>query len=341
MRSLPCLLLLAAGVTAQTSIVFPSSHQNIANGASYTGSEPFSAGISRIQLLYEDWDLNLPANTPITRIGFRQDGSQTSVQRLLQLEVRMGTSLLTATTMSSTFDNNFLGASTVVYPLSLFTLPALSSATPNSVVWVNLTTPYTYPGGNLLVEFRVYGNNNGNQSFYYPLDKANFVSNISSGTPGCPHSGSQTPVLTSQPTQIGSNWYLYLSQAPANTAIALFMSAGQQLVPGYSLGMLGLQPSCLGQLPTTGLVSFSASTNSGGGASWTVPVPNNLAFYNFTISSQVVAFDFFSPGYLVVSNGDQVTFGAAPAEGMVYASGSATATTGSAYGTWGIVTLFN
>lgn len=340
MRTSLTVLSLATGLLAQ-SIVYPSSHQNIPNGSSYNGSWPFSSGITRCQIVYEDWDLNLPAATPITRIGFRQDSTQTSVQRLVQLEVRLGTTNLTASSLSTTFDNNFNGTPTTVFPLGLFTLPALSSSTPNSVVWVNFPTPWVYPGGNLLAEFRVYGNNNGNQSFYYPLDVGTFVSPVVSGAPGCPHSGNQTPVLTSSPTQIGSNWSLTLSQAPASTAIALFIAPGQTLVPGYSLASLGLQASCLGQLPASGLASFSASTSTSGYVSWNVPVPNNLSFNNAILSSQAVAFDFFSPGYLVVSNGDQVQFGVTPAETLIYAQGSATAATGSPYANFGLITLFN
>lgn len=339
MRTLTIALSLTASLAAQ-SIIYPSSHQNIANGSSYNGSWPFSAGISRAQFVYEDWDLNIPANTPITRIGFRQDSTQAAATQLLQLEVRIGTTLATATTISNTFDNNFSGAPTTVFPLGLFTLPTLTS-TSNAIIWVNFNAPWVYPGGNLLAEFRVYGNNNGNQGFYYPLDLGTFVSPLNHGVPGCPHSGNQTPVLTNSATQIGSNWYMTLSGAPAGTAVALFISAGQPLVPGYSLGVLGLQPSCLGQLSPTGLASFSASTSGSGSVQWNVPVPYNLALNNYTISSQAVAFDFFSTGFLVVSNGDSVRFGVSPAETMVYASGSATAATGSPYANFGIITLFN
>lgn len=341
MRSICSALLLSTGLLAQASIVFPSNHTNIQNGSSYNPSWPFSNGITRVQFVYEDWDLSLPNNTPITRIGFRQDGAQSGASHLLQLEVRMGGTNATASNLSSTYDNNYVGAPAIVVPQGVFTLPTLNSGSPSSIVWVNLTTPYMYTSGNLLVEFRVYGNNNANSAFTYPLDVATFVSTVTAGVQGCQNSGGQRAVLTSNPTQVGNYWYLSLSSAPANTPLALFVAPDQQLSAPYSLQSLGLDPSCMGQLPLANFASFSGSTNSGGGASWQVQVPNNLAFNNFTISSQAAILDFFVPGSLVVSNADQVQFGIAPACSMLYSQGSATAATGSVLNNFGIVTLFN
>ena len=62
---------------------------------------------------------------------------------------------------------------------------------------------------------------------------------------------------------------------------------------------------------------------------------------NYHITSQVLAFDFFVPGYLVTSNAVDVQFGARPAEAILYSQGSATAATGSVAQNYGLVTLFN
>jgi hypothetical protein len=95
MRAFCCVLSCIAGLAAQTSVVFPTTHATIPNGSSYVGWVPFSNGISRVQLVYEDWDLAMPHNTPITRIGFRQDDiGGPAPQQLLQMEVRMGTLLV-------------------------------------------------------------------------------------------------------------------------------------------------------------------------------------------------------------------------------------------------------
>lgn len=338
-RLLSATLLLGAGLAAQ-SIVFPSTHATIANGASSIDWFPLSSGISRQQIIYEAWDLNIPVNTPITRIGFRHDPSYSSVARQVQMEVRVGTTAATSATIGSNFDNNFVGTPTTVFPTGLYTLPAFTTQT-GGQFWINFTTPYTYTGGNLLVEFRVYANNNGNQSFSYGIDRALYVSPVTSGVAGCQHSGNQTPTLQHYPTAIGANWQMALNSAPANTPIALFVAGGQPMSAPYSLANIGLQPSCFGQLPLTGLTSFGGVTGGSGNASWNIPVPNNLALNNFVVSAQVVAIDFFSPGTLVVSNASQVQFGVNPPASIVYSTGSATATTGSVYGNYCPVTFFN
>lgn len=339
MRFVPLTLLLTAGLAAQ-SIVFPSTHATIANGASSIDWFPLSSGISRQQIAYEAWDLNIPINTQITRIGFRQEPGYSSVARQVQMDVRVGTTLATSATLGSTFDNNFVGTPTTVFPLGLYTLPAFTTST-GGVFWINFTTPYTYTGGNLLVDFRVYANNNGNQSFSYGIDRALYVSTVTNGVAGCPHSGNQTPQLQHYPTALGAYWQMSLSSAPANTPLALFVAGGQPLSAPYSLASIGLAANCYGQLPLTGLASFSGSTNGGGGASWSVQVPNTLALNHFIISAQVAAIDFFSPGLLVVSNASQVEFGVNPPASIVYSTGSATATTGSVYNNYCPVTFFN
>lgn len=344
MRTFATILFLCTAAAAQTSIVFPSDHQNIANGDASISWFPFSSGVSRMQIVYDAWDLQLPANTPITRIGFRQDGSATAASQLLQLEVRMGRTLGTSTTLGTTYDTNFQGASNTVFGPALYTLPGFTSATTAAPVWINLTTPYVYDGtSNLLVEFRVLSNNNGNQSFSYPLDMAGFVSPVVAGVQGCPHSGGQRPVLTSQPTRVGGNWSVSLGSGPANSLILLCLAPGQAMTAPYSLQpyVAGIAPSCQGQLPLTGLVVMSGFTNSGGGLSWSVPVPNDRSFNDLVISSQVAALDFFVPGGVALSNADQVQFGIAPAMTVLYSQGNANAAVGSLYPNTGAVTLFN
>jgi hypothetical protein len=334
-------LLLTAGLCAQGSIVFPSTHATIPDGASQIPWFPFSSGISRGQVVYEDWDLGIPANTPITRIGFRQDPIGGSVpSRLLQLEVRMGTTFATASSLGTSFDGNYVGTPAIVVPAGLYTLPGLVASNPTTV-WVDLTTPYLYPGGNLLVEFRVLGNNNGNQGFTYYLDQASYVSPVTAGVQGCQHSGLQRPVLTSTGTQVGTAWNLTLQQAPANTAIVLFVALGQAMTAPYSLQSIGLDPTCMGQLPLVGLASLSAGSNSAGYAAWSVPIPGGLAFNDYVVSSQAVALDFFVPGSLVVSNADQIRFGIAPPSSLLFSQGSASAATGNVSANVGLVTLFN
>ncbi len=328
MRAIPSFLLAGAALCAQSSVVFPSTHATIANGVSTNGWYPFANGIGRYQIVYEDWDLGVPANTPITRVGFRQDDLGVPLpQRLLNLEVRMGVTNQTAASLGTDFGANYAAPPTVVFPQGLYTLPAINVGNP-IVFWVNLTTPYQYPGGNLLVEFRVFGNNNGNAAFSYFLDEASFVSPVTAGVSGCPHSGGLVPTLVSGPTAVGSTWLLSLLNGPANSPVVLFVAPGQQLTAPYSLSILGLSPLCQGQLPLAGLVTLGASTDAGGYHSWATPVPPGLTFNGYFMTSQVAALDFFVPGSLVVSNADQIQFGIDPPSAMLWSQGSATSPSG-------------
>jgi hypothetical protein len=62
-------LFLGAGLLAQTSVVFPSTHATIPDGSSSIYWFPFSSGISRAQIVYEDWDLDIPANSATAATG--------------------------------------------------------------------------------------------------------------------------------------------------------------------------------------------------------------------------------------------------------------------------------
>lgn len=341
MRATATVLFLASSLLAQTSIVFPSTHANIPDGSSSMYWFPFASGISRAQIVYEDWDLNVPHNTPITRIGFRQDATAGAAPaRLVQMEVRMGITGAAAATLGSSFDTNYVGQPTVVFAQGMFTVPPLVP-TNLGIVWINLTTPFQYPGGNLLVEFRVFGNNNGNQPFTYSLDMGGFVSPVTAGVQGCLHSGNHRPILTSYPTLVGTNWLMELQQAPASTPLAWCLAPGQPMTAPYSLQALGLDPSCQGQLPLTGLVMLSGLTTPFGYAYSSIPVPPGLTFNNFTISSQVVVLDPFVSGGLVVSNADQISFGINPPASILWSQGNASAASGIVYTDQGMVTFFN
>jgi hypothetical protein len=342
-------LALAASLSAQIVATFPSDHATVANGQGGQTWFPYSYGVSRMMAVYESWDLNIPAGRQITRIGFRADGTTLSYGKSLQLEVRMGQTERTAADMVNTFDTNyFLGQSTTVFGPALYTLPDLNNVlNPNpdgGLVWLTLTTPYTFnPNRNLAVEWRVYANSNGGASFSYYLDSADFISPITTGPNGCPHSGGQTPQLLSRRTRVGSTWYNDLSQGPANQIAVLFINVNTPLQPQFPLTpfFAGISPTCMGQVTLLNLFSMSATTGSSGFRTFSVPVPNDRNFNNVILSSQAMCFDFFAPGGVVVSNGDQIELGIDPAMSVLWHQGSATNPTGNIYRNYGVVTLFD
>lgn len=342
------LFTLTTGLLAQGTATFPSDHAAVPDGFSSQNWFPYSSGVSRMMALYESWDITVPAGRQITRIGFRANGTQIAYGRSLQLEVRMGQTQEDADSMLTNYDANYLGSPTTVFGPALFTMPDLNNVlNPNPedpYIWLTLTTPYTFdPSENLLVEWRVIANNNGGASFSYPLDRCQFLSPNIQGPDGCAHSGNEIPELDSRPTRVGQTWYCDLRDAPASQLAGWFINLGQPLQAPYAMQPFfpAINPLCMGQVSLVNLFSVAATTNASGNYTFSVPIPNDRLFNDLTISSQCVCFDFFAPGGVVVSNGDQMQIGIDPAMSILWNQSSATAPTGNAYRNWGVVTLFD
>lgn len=337
---------LAGLATAQNVATFPSDHATIPNGSTSISWFPYSSGVSRQMIVYEAWDLPGLAGRTISRIGFRQDGNRASTARAIQVEVRMAHTDRTAANLLNNFANNYtLGAPTTVFGPALYNLPALTTMTTGQQIWLDLTTPFLFNGtDNLLVEFRVTANNNGNQQFTYYLDVGDTESPNRQGVPGCPHSGNQTATLDTRSVGVGANWLLDLRNAPANTLTFLLMAPAQQMPAAFSLQpfLPGVSSQCMGQIPVIGAGVLTTTTNSGGSYTWTIAIPNDRLRYNDSfITTQAAMLDLFSPGGIVVSNADEVQIGIAPAASILSSSGNATATTGAVYRNQGVVTLFD
>jgi hypothetical protein len=344
-----CVLLATTlALPAQAPVVFPSDHATVTNGSSSVTWFPYSYGISRQMAVYESWDLGIPAGHQITRIGFRADGTTIAYGESLQLQVRMGQTDRTAQSLLNNFDNNWFGTPTTVFGPAVFAMPDLNNVlSPNPdgpIIWLTLTTPFTFdPSRNLLVEWRVFANTNGGASFSYALDVGSFLSPVVSGPLGCQHSGGQIPDLESRPTKVGGTWYNDLYQAPANQPVILFLNVGLPLTAPFSLAPLfaGIPAACTGQVSPISLFSLTQVTGSSGYELFSVPIPNDRVFNDLLLSSQAFCFDFFQPGGVAVSNGDQVQIGIDPAMTVLYHQGSATNPTGSLYQNFGVVTLFD
>ncbi|MBL8734672.1 MAG: hypothetical protein JNN13_20010 [Planctomycetes bacterium] len=335
--TIPVLLATAA---AQSPAIFPSDYSNVAEGPLNAANIPLSSGTSRVMLLYDTADLTVPTGHQITSLGFRQDGTLTTMDagRTLQLEIRMGYTDRTHTTMLTNFDNNYVSTPVTVFGPTTFVLPNLRDAAnplPNGRVTIPLTTLFTYSpaaGQNLLVEYRVFGTSGGGAAFNYRLDRADYYSPITYGPAGCPHSGGGTPSLTVQPTRPGLSYSCSMSTGPANSVGVLAINAGMHLAPAYPLAPVfqGINPACLGQMDPTNMVLLSGSSSASGAATWSFTIPNDEAFAKFPISSQALFLDFFAPGGLVVSRGAEVLTGMRPHCSSLTAAGAPTVvTTGS------------
>ena len=351
MHSLLPFALLCAGAFAQTIAIFPDEYVAVPEGPFNSPNYPLAFGTSRVQILYDAVHLTIPTGHTITRLGFRQDATLTTLDtgRTLQLEVRMGFSANTVAGMVTNFDNNYVAPPTTVFGPASFVLPNLRDAAnplTNGQLFIPLTTPFVYapaPGQNLVVEYRIFGNSGGGTSFNYRLDRADYYSPRTYGTPGCQHSGGGTPNLTIAGVRPGLTFSTSITAAPSNSPAVLALNLGTGIVPGYGLTAVfaGISPTCTGQVNPIGLATLSGTASAAGSASWSFAIPNNPAFADYLISAQGVFLDFFAPGGLVVSNGGQVLTGAQPRCAVVAAGGApTTVTTGSKSNNYGIVSFF-
>jgi hypothetical protein len=335
-RALLFLSLFPAFALAQSVAIFPDEYAAVSEGPFSSPNYPLAFGTSRVQVLYDRQDLQVPSGQSITRLGFRQDATLTAMDtgRTLQLEVRMGWSTNTPAQMVTNFDNNYAAPPVTVFGPASFVLPNLrdgANPLPNGQLWIPLATPFLYVPNNqnLVVEYRIFGTSGGGASFNYRLDRADYYSTTLNGPAGCPHAGSGTPALTVSPTRPGLSFNANLTQGPGNAPGLLAINLGVGIVPPFPLtGVFGgINPVCTGQLNPVGMATIGASTSASGSDSWSFSIPNNPAFADFLISAQALYLDFFAPGGLVVSNGAQVLTGAAPRTAIIAAGGAPTTVT--------------
>ena len=330
---------LAASTLAQSVAIFPDEYAAVPEGPLNSPNYPMAFGTSRVQVLYDAIDLAIPSGHVITKLGFRQDATLTTMDagRTLQLEVRMGWSTNTPASMVTNFDNNYAAPPVTVFGPAAFVLPNLRDASnplPNGQFFLTLTTPFSYvpAGQNLVVEYRVFGTSGGGASFSYRLDRADYYSPRTYGPPGCQHSGGNIANLTLAAVRPGLSFSASIATGPANSPGLLAINLGTGLYPAFPLtGVFGgISPTCTGQVDPLNLATINGTTGAGGTTSWSFPIPNNPAFADYLIYAQALFLDFFAPGGLVVSNGAQVLTGAAPRTAIVAVAGApTTVTTGS------------
>jgi hypothetical protein len=313
--------LLLAPVFAQTVSVFPDEYVAVAEGPLNSPNLPLAYGTGRVLCLYEAVDISVPSGQSITRVGFRQDATLTTLDlgRTISLEIRMGYTTQTSANMLTNLDNNYAVPPTTVLPTTNIVLPNLrDTANPlaNGQFFINLATPFPYvpAGRNLLIEYRLNGNSGGGGPFNYRIDRADYYSPATYGPAGCPHSGGGTPTITVAPVRPGLNYTCTMTMGPGSSPGILLIQLAQTLVPPYSLaGVIpGIQASCTGQISPVGAVSLAALSSGIGGANWSFLIPNNPAFADLNISSQAVFLDAFAPGGLVTSRGATILTGARP-----------------------------
>jgi hypothetical protein len=338
--------------TTQNNTVFPSDHTGTSPlitlpGATSESYVPFSYGVRRQMLFLDAWDLHIPNGRAISRIGFVRDGTSTSTGYALQMKVVAGQSTRSLDNVSTTFADNISTTPTVVFGSAtggakIFNLPDLGGVAGVEMVWLPFDTPFPFDAQkNLVLDFQVFANQNGNATFAYRLDAAQHRSPVRSFNQACPTSGNRFPAVVSNgsSTYVGGNWYLSLSNGPATAPMALLVGV-QSYEPGIALDVLGAT-GC--QLSVDGLWSGAYATSASGAYSWTFPIPMNLDLFGGRLYSQAILQDVFAnPLGWVTSTGDEITLGIRPRAARIHgAQGDAQATTGSIERNFGLILIFD
>jgi len=141
------------------SIVVPNANATLEAGA--TSFIPFSTQAQTFQyLLAGSQFAAVPIGSQLTSIGWRRDGSEptgpTAAMTYTSYDILLSTSLNPIGSLSSTFTDN-VGPDVTTVRSGAFTLSAnalTGGAMPNPFYSIAFTTPYTYLGGNLLIELR-------------------------------------------------------------------------------------------------------------------------------------------------------------------------------------------
>lgn len=334
--------LVCAGTTAlaaQQVAVFPSDHAT-RDGATYERRLPLSNGISRTQLIYEGWDLDIPAGRQITAVGFRQDQSRASTGQSIQLEIWMASTFCDRNTAVGSFDANCNGTTplTKVFGPSIVRLPDLTTGSSMREVFIDLDTAFTpVAGENLLVEYRVFANSNANLAFNYYIDRATWLTDVSSFGVGCQSSAGTVPQLSgSTNSYLGGSYSISLSRAPANSRVWFNIA----LLPTTPIDMTRFgAPGC--QALVFPQATIGATGTSSGSASLSFSLPADPVFAGVHLYSQVLVYDLFANQLgFVTSNGIDVAPGLKSYDCVIYAQGDPQASSGSVSRQRGIVSLF-
>lgn len=343
--NLRCLVVLAASsvLSAQVAVV-PSDHTTI-EGSSNDNRFPFSAGVARFQAIYSNWDVKIPNGAQIKKIGVRADAATASAGHQIQVEVTMAMTTNYGNP-SRTFATNHEVNPVVVFAKKIVALPPIakhtgSGASPATVM-LTLDTPYTYDASkHLVVDYRVYGNDNGNQPWAYTIDRASFYSERETFGQSCNTSGALTPVHSVSGAELGGGWTMSLTKGLPNADGALMLGVSNTTWNGamlpISLGFLGAANCSLWIGP---IVTVPIRLSAAGNFSATLRPPFDLSFYGGKVYTQIVFADLFAPGSIVSTNGAAATLGVAPQMKVVTATNNADATTGSVSISPGYVSVF-
>lgn len=317
---------------------------------------PFSWRPTRYQQVFLGSEL--PRVRLIRGLGLRQDNGFRGYRgREIDLEIKIGYTTFDHQTVTNTFASNFNAtpAPITVFPRAKFKLPDMPGTLPTDpnvfFIQIPFSRTFTWVGTNrnLLIEVVVYGNNNGNNLFTFPLDAARATTTTrvyASGNPtastgtigrgyglvmcfldklsvtasytlygaGCkgtgPGNGVPAMTATGRPV-INQAFNVDLAQARANAAALLVLGVSDKMWGAFTLP-LDLTP--FGAPNCNLLASFdlfgAVAVSASGTATTRFPIPNDATLSGSIFFNQYLVLDAPANALkVVVSNGGKATLG--------------------------------
>jgi hypothetical protein len=333
-----------AQLSSQTVHIIPKDHAK-AEGYN-SGISPLSNGINRTMYIFDKWGVTVPNGGFIQKVGFRQDGFRAAAGKKIQVQIFMGHTIQPLDKVSSIFSKVYSTPRQEVYTKKIYQLPTFSvppKAPSTQLIMLPLDKPFKYDATkNLVLEYVVHANSNGNKRFNYPTDLAKFISPSAVFGKGCLTSGSKSPLLKFSSSYIGGSLSAFLSNGPASSGGLIFYGLSNKKLIGtiplpLSLDFLGAKGCKLFvdiQLP------LAFSTSSSGSGVKRFLLPNDPKLYGIKVFAQTLNLDLFAnnAGY-VTSNGASVVIGAFPPVARMY-SASLSAKSSFVSRNWGDVHAF-
>jgi hypothetical protein len=326
------ILLLAAGLAAQSYTVSPAAYATTAGNSNNT--IPFWSATHRYQQIHGDM-----TGTPRVFVGMSLRKASitlaSGVARTLDVEMLMCNSSFAS--QSTTFASNYIGTPTVVRPRGTINLPDWTTSQGSPEPWtvvVPFTTPFPYPGTNdFLWEWVIHSTTSTST---YAADAFSGFGNdrldasiVNLGT-GCVATGKISPMTQSmQLYTLASSQTLNFSLTTTNAP----NSAASSILVGPVNPNLTV-PGLCEKIFSVGLWTLPATSSASGTVSQPViSTAHNLAWVGLKLYVQTASVDAGQPGLpFALSRGQEGTIpgfapGAAPIQRIW--SNSSTATSGS------------
>lgn len=351
-------LLVAAALVAPATTQVPATFATFGAGCSGTGTGlgdrtvlpasaanqfgsgnalPFGWSISRYQQIFDGAEL--PNAFTMAGLSLRQPRIGPLSNRFtIDVEIQVGYTTRTPTTMSATFANNFdSGAPVIVLPRSLVIIPDMVPTGPTgpSDFFFTIPWPATFdwvPAANrhFLMQVTILGNSYGGGTSGYAFDAigsattARLYGSPATATTGTLERGlgivmglrAQThtavPSLFSTNTpQINDSFRIRLSQARASSTAFVLLGFSASNWSGYALplglGSLGA-PAC--SLLTSVDDAQAIAINAAGTGSFQYAIPNSLALLGLHFYNQGMIADPTANGFgFAFSNGGVALIG--------------------------------